>query len=419
MTNYGKKIIPSSSLEIIHPLNREDSCSNGRIFLSKKIDKNSNITDKYIHKLLDEDDDPFIGTCEAIMSDCYHIIAPGITPMVFVVSNGVKPIAVISKLIDNYRSFGDCTSKDLEQLLNNKQKELAALLVSGYINADDDLHDDNWGFVIEKDKNGIIDYANSKIIKIDNDLAAFAHTYAYSGRAEREKKADVISDFPNRSYKASNAFDISILDIKSFPSLRIHKSTHWPFRKKSSFADFLRDDKKFIDAKFYYFTKSLLLNNQLLKNISYSHLHKNDTLKANKLIVFLTNRINNLKKCLINMPEYHVYLNNHPDLISEILSDISCHIEKNSSIENHVISVLNEFIHTCKARSRSTNLIYNELSIIKNEISNLIHKEEECIKYLKSFTEKDHLLELIDKRIEAINELNKELEILVQIKSKK
>lgn len=188
MSGYGKKIELSSNLKILHPLEAVDSCSNGRTFLSTKYEDNDSSLCKYVYKALDEDDDPFIGTCEAVMSDCYQIISPKITPDVYVISDGNKPTAVISKLIKNYKAFGDCTSEELDNLLYNKKKELAALLVSAYINADDDLHDDNWGFDLIQKSNNQIDYKNSRIVKIDNDLAAFSHTYHYSGRAEREKK---------------------------------------------------------------------------------------------------------------------------------------------------------------------------------------------------------------------------------------
>lgn len=418
MFKFSERINQFSIIKISNPLSATGSNSNGRIFLSTKLNNSNSSETKYIYKELDKDDHPFIASCEATMSDCYQIIAPEITPDVEVIANNSKLIAIISKQVENYKSYGDCSSYELEQLLSNKKKELAALLVSAYVTADDDLHDDNWGFSLVYNDNNNIDFEKSKIVKIDNDLAAFSHTFQYSGRALRAKDIDIITDFPNRSYRATQAFDISIYDIKKFPLLTLYKSNHWPFRKNTSFAEFLYHDDEFQNAKFFYFTKALLLNNKLIRNITNAHSLKTDKNKSEKLVKYLSNRISKLKNCLISMPEYHQHLFTAPNLINYILAEIgyynkkffcgdSINIDTNLQAQiisdEHVIKTITNLMITCRSRAQNPKLKKTEALIINTEILNSIEKEKECIQYLKSLGTDSKLSGLVEQRTQALH----------------
>lgn len=77
--------------------------------------------------------------------------------------------------------------------------------------------------------------------------------------------------------------------------------------------------------------------------------------------------------------------------------------------EEFVISTVSQIIQTCKIKSQDPDHKKVESSIEEIEISNLITKEEECVKYLKSFMNDKKILMLIIQRKSIISQLKKEL----------
>ena len=192
---------------------------------------------------------------EAIAAEIYRFLGPlDLTSKVRLATNGTPSSNQSLIAIKKFNAFisafhislsGDGHDKVL-QLCQSQLKRISALLVSSYCLEEYDLHSNNWGIT---DING-----RSCIVKIDHDFSFFSldlHVYPKPTLSNLKQRPQCI--YLNQETVRTSLHDIEHLPItldfippnsfqNSFPSIAMK----------------LSNNAKFIQWKFYYFTKFLL-----------------------------------------------------------------------------------------------------------------------------------------------------------------
>jgi hypothetical protein len=311
----GEKQKDQSRFRQVRVLNSAGG-SHGEIYISEKQKKGLRVS-TYVHKILSSNEDPYIAAVEATAGDLYNFIAsnPKITPKVRVIttkdSSGIRmPTAVVSKQITGYKDAKKLSIVELNQLITTRPKQFAALLVSAYVLEENDLHRGNWG----------IDDAGN-IVKIDNDMTLFSLTCSYKGWSPHSSFSDEssLSSWPNGLYTRFEAFShVSCDDLINFPLLTDQKPHNWPLKDFPAI-EALQDNAAFVHWKYFYLTKSLLLDEAKIKHIADAH--SNDSIKNNQLAKHLGERILKIKQTLLCIPEYHDFFTDFEKNTGQSLQD--------------------------------------------------------------------------------------------------
>ncbi len=241
---------------------------------------------------------------EAFSSELYRWIGGvNFTPKVRILThkttNGkVIPVETLSKEITGFQAISSCNAKDskiestLKDIAEKNPREYARLFASVFVLAESDLNTGNWG----------ID-AQNRIVKIDHDCSLFPISGITVDGFNPARH-------PNLIYCAE-AFDImSTWDIRNLPAIHDAKPLNFPlprFNVFNAIFNSLEVNADFQFWKYFYFTKSLLLTETMLRAMINDHSLGN--LEQNQKIVdFVTKRIEQLKMTLLNTPEYRAFV---------------------------------------------------------------------------------------------------------------
>ncbi|EKD70499.1 MAG: hypothetical protein ACD_46C00519G0001 [uncultured bacterium] len=321
---------------------------------------------------------------EAILCDYYRVLAYNYVPSAHAAYNeagkynGVSTNAIKIKTLQDDEAENHPLSSDI---LNNSEykKGLAITLVASYIFKEDDLHKGN----LAKDGK-----------RIDFDMSKWDLLYVFKDRT--------LIDWKFRE-PSPHQFDITERDIREFPHLQDAKPFYWPTspapiireptrsliakvlplsqnaynEKDNAIFQLLKHDEDFNYYKFRTFTMYLLTKETLYKNIAEMHLNAgeiklNDKDLLERLMEDEKNRMDELKKVLINMPEYYKFIEQHGERAKiEILEEIG---KYNDRIQKK-INKYNDFIN------KYHDLIQKESSSeIKDDYIKLREKYEKLLK---------------------------------------
>lgn len=313
---------------------------------------------EYVKKQLGRSDDPYMVSIEASAADFYRFIgSPEMTPKVRVVQESPESAPWVgSKKIADFSNAYSLTQKgNFFQATKGKERELARILVAAFVLEESDLHDGNWG----------IDKRSKKVVKIDHNLSicpisAKLSNYYYENGVE---KVDRLTSHPNMIYSAAEYFSlISTADIRSLPKFTDAVPPNQP-RGLETLK--LAEDQEFITWKYFYFLKSLLLTDHIIKNIISDH--SIDQAKDEQFHAHVKARIAALKEVLLDMPEFRQFMiNKIPSLMSELRDEIKAY---------------NKEFH-----NKDSGIFFNRDGSIKNHRSHRIVDIKEIEKLVKSIT---------------------------------
>lgn len=287
--------------------------------------KNEQFTPYHLKKYLKCDNPKqYLATIEAVSSSLMKLVfGADFTPKVRVVAGGGNSSSpqAISKTLVNLRHFRTLTEANIAEIRNKKQRDLAKLLLTVFCFKEPDLHAGNWG--IDGDT----------LVHFDNDRKFAPFSIQFAGAeapAGAETDCAMLALWSNLIYSLEDAFSIvspdDLLDMVLFKDL---KPYNHPFKRTSSHLDttlsgFLSSDPLFIQWKFFYLTKYLLLmTKDRVKTIIESHSIAPDAMDDSFCAEIMTHHAK-IKTALFYLPEYQAFLKNFSiELFNEMLSELS------------------------------------------------------------------------------------------------
>lgn len=221
---------------------------------------------------------------------------------------------------------------------------LACILAGSYMLEEDDLHKGNIGFYVTDTDKDDPNNPGEKIkkftfFKIDHDLML--------NNSIMSKKDMRLANI----LYGKNAFHITARDLDDFPDLKDSGNHYWPTKKRmiatgdksyknkrerEAFAD-LKKNEDFKNAKWKYFLKFSLMPIELVEQSLQSELDPvKDLDKINMVKNAIGSRIVELKRVLMESPEFMAYLRNKDtaEVIKTIRDEIKEQL-KNSNIPDH------------------------------------------------------------------------------------
>ncbi len=245
--------------------------------------------------------------------------------------NGLTFLARAPLSFDKLLQFHNHSDSNVELDMDS----LAGVLTASYFLEEDDLHKDNIGFYVTEQKGKKV----VKFFKIDHDLM-FADS-VMSHRATRETSA----------FLGADAFKVTLDDLEKFPDLANSKNHYWPTqyrpitgtgkkaytRKEAEAFKKLKDDSKFIEAKWKYFLRYSLLPQSFFQNALSEHLdatNSYDNAQTTLMATALHERMAQFRTMLFSSTEMSNYLQRNPYLLSTIKDEIICELtaEKKQTI---------------------------------------------------------------------------------------
>lgn len=419
--------------------NLGDSAGTHSVTIREKSKPNGKKASTYVHKLLAEETwiDPYIASIEAVASELYNFICPNICPKTRVVTqyrsseNKRVPSAVVSKNINGYKVADKLTEHELETLTKNNLQQLAGLFVAIYVLEENDLHGENWG---------INDEGN--VVKIDNDRTIFDISSSYQGLKENfidipippEAKAKVLEKFPHETYSTRSRFaHISVRDIMMLPIHFDCKPNNHPIIRdatnsvlKQGLSQTLYDSfssknpdkdfhERFKDYKYYYLTKSLLLNQRIVKSLADAHSFENDESKSNQLASHYQQRVDNLKETLLSIPEYQDFVINYESkhnitLQQALETDINQHYNAKYYYKPGGSKAGEERFPDLILRDKEYTPILNNIVEQATHHAQLPKTERELIFIERKLKDSEIRLERETNVLEKLKQLNQEIE---------
>jgi len=299
----------------------------------------------------------YLATIEAVGAHFLQLVfSPHFTPKVRVVEDpnfAEKPM-VISKEIPGFRSAEFFSPDEITKLVNTKQRDFARLILIVFCFKNPDLHVRNWGV-----------NRNGDIVEFDQDQIFCNFTYHFQGKYAQfngETEKFFLDRWPDLIYNLNEAFDIiSDDDILNMPIFEDTKTYNHPLRRESrpieedqwnSFLGQLQKNHQFVQWKFFYLTKYLLLlSHERIETTIKSHSPKsanNDSINQD-FLEHIKGRHLQIKDVLFHMPrnEYQFFLDNiFPGLERELEKEITaynasfsdCHGVVKKHKEHHAVS---------------------------------------------------------------------------------
>ncbi|MCX7121468.1 MAG: hypothetical protein NTZ67_06810 [Gammaproteobacteria bacterium] len=276
---------------------------------------------------------PYLATIEAVGAHLLQLVfSPHFTPKVRVVHDAKfqgRPI-VISKVIPGFRPASRLSVYEMIEFANTKQRDFARLSLIVFCFKNPDLHIQNWGVDV-----------NQCIVEFDQDQLFCNFTHGFQGDASQlgdETEDYVLSKWPELIYDLSDAFGVvSADDVLNMPIFEDLKTYNHPLRRSCGpfvndpwyfISKQLQKDDVFIQWKFFYLTKYLiLLSHERIETTIKSHSPAspgNDHFNA-AFLRHIENRHKQIQDVLFHMPhnEYQTFLNKvFPSLEKELENEM-------------------------------------------------------------------------------------------------
>lgn len=247
-----------------------------------------------------------ISEIEVFNSLCYQLLLDDCHPNVIAVhgENGER-VGLVSRKIPDLESFYDFYKSNKPSEQDLVEAEVAAVWVSAYVEEENDLHSGNYG--IRRNSIGKV-----RFVKYDNDQTTRPLTSKY---VELDPKKERTRNRP----APINAFPVTERDILNFPKLEDAKPDQWPSSESIDTPiniDYFIAQEKFVEDKWYMFLRRILIPDEMYEVIGFATIRSEKTRR--KFIDHKCNKTKELKKVLLNIPEFQTYVITHPDVIEKI-----------------------------------------------------------------------------------------------------
>lgn len=260
--------------------------------------------------VITKDTKQYLATIEAVGAHLSALVfGVEFSPKVRVVAENPqeqKP-KILSKTVEGYKPAFPLPDHIQFDLMKKNQRDMAKLFLKILCFAEPDLHaGGNWG----------IDQATGKVANIDHGRAFGSFSMEFSSEEEQtdcETEPEVLKRYPNLVYTSDEILNIiSADDIHSMPLFDDLRPYNTPFNPtKSGYLQHLKalqKDSEFIQWKFFYLTKYLLLlTPERIKTIIRGHSIAEDELD-NRFCNIILNRQKMIRETLLTMPDYQAFL---------------------------------------------------------------------------------------------------------------